>query len=100
MVSIKRQRSYRAAGRQNPCRRYHVDDDYALVRYHASGTRDNSFGFFGTVVTNIGIDGHRCRLLTLSTWLLQSDGKIVVAGRTIDPGDGGSVLDSARYQRR
>ena len=49
------------------------DDDFAVVRYNANGSLDTSFGTSGKVTTNI-TDDYAVSLV------LQTDGKIVVAG--------------------
>nr|WP_322710474.1 DUF4347 domain-containing protein [Nostoc sp. ChiSLP03a]MDZ8211571.1 DUF4347 domain-containing protein [Nostoc sp. ChiSLP03a] len=47
--------------------------DFALIRYNTDGSLDTSFGNGGKVITNFGEDfGHNV--------LLQSDGKIILAG--------------------
>ena len=50
-----------------------LDDDFAVVRYNTNGSLDTSFGTDGKVTTNI-TDDYAVSLV------LQSDGKIVVAG--------------------
>ena len=49
--------------------------DFALVRYHADGSLDASFGNLGMVTTPIGTSQDYARSVAV-----QSDGKIVVAG--------------------
>ena len=51
-------------------------DDYAVVRYNANGTLDNTFGSSGIVTTNIGNTDKGQAVV------IQNDGKIVVAGYT------------------
>jgi uncharacterized delta-60 repeat protein len=51
--------------------------DFVLARYNTNGTLDSSFGFEGTLITSIGAIGDY-----VSALQLQSDGKIVVAGRS------------------
>jgi uncharacterized delta-60 repeat protein len=55
------------------------NDDFALVRYNANGTRDESFGNGGKVLTEIStyIQGERARAVAI-----QADGKIIAAGQT------------------
>lgn len=52
-----------------------VDDDFALIRYNKDGTLDTTFDGDGIVTTHIGINYN----IAFSA-VLQSDGKIVVAG--------------------
>ncbi len=49
-------------------------NDFALVRYNADGSLDNSFGTSGLVTTDFGGDDGATSLI------VQSDGKILVAG--------------------
>jgi uncharacterized delta-60 repeat protein len=55
------------------------NDDFTLVRYNTNGTRDESFGNAGKVVTDITgyVQGERAKAVAI-----QADGKIVVAGET------------------
>ncbi len=55
--------------------------DIAVVRYNANGSPDNSFSGDGIVTTDIGGNNDEARALAI-----QSDGKIVVAGRSGSPG--------------
>ena len=50
--------------------------DFALVRYNANGSLDNSFGSGGKVITDIGHEDYAADVKVLS------DGKILVAGVT------------------
>ena len=52
-----------------------ADVDFALVRYNANGTLDNTFGTGGKVVTSFGPSTDRVQTLAI-----QADGKIVAAG--------------------
>ncbi len=52
------------------------DTSFALLRYNADGSVDPTFGNAGTVVTNIGSNDDQAYAIAL-----QSDGKIVAAGR-------------------
>lgn len=67
------------------------DYDIALVRYKADGSLDSTFGSNGAVITAVG-----------SGWdlsgsvVIQSDGKIVVAGQTLSAG-GDYNFVTARY---
>jgi uncharacterized delta-60 repeat protein len=51
--------------------------DFCLVRYNSNGTLDNSFGTNGIVITDVGSVSEFANSL-----VIQSDGKIVVAGHT------------------
>lgn len=68
-----------------------ADRDFAVVRYAVNGALDSSFGTGGIVITPIGSFGDCARSV-----VLQSDGKIVVAGST----SAGSFDDTAlaRYE--
>ena len=59
--------------------------DFAVARYNANGTLDTSFGVGGRVTTDLG------QTENASSVLVQSDGKIIVAGGTypIFPSSGG-----------
>jgi uncharacterized delta-60 repeat protein len=63
--------------------------DFALVRYNANGSLDTTFGQGGRVRTDFGYDDY-ARSVSL-----QADGKIVVAGRTLNGEEGDFAL--ARY---
>lgn len=52
------------------------DTSFALLRYNSDGSVDPTFGNGGTVTTNIGVDDDQAYAIAL-----QSDGKIVAAGR-------------------
>ena len=58
------------------------DEDIALARYHPDGRLDLSFDGDGIRTDDIGTSNERARAVAL-----QSDGKIVVAGYTDDPGN-------------
>lgn len=51
--------------------------DFCLIRYNSNGTLDNSFGTNGIVITDLGSVSEFANSL-----VIQSDGKIVVAGHT------------------
>jgi uncharacterized delta-60 repeat protein len=53
--------------------------DFALVRYNANGTLDTGFGTGGIVTTSIGSNNDYANALGI-----QSDGRIVVAGRSFN----------------
>ncbi len=54
-----------------------ANDDFALARYNANGSLDNTFGTNGKVITSIGTSADRAFSL-----VLQIDGKIIVAGES------------------
>jgi uncharacterized delta-60 repeat protein len=64
------------------------NNDFALVRYHANGTLDTSFGRGGKVTTTIGpggglsIGGPHAGGAVASALAIQKDGKLVAAGGT------------------
>ena len=55
------------------------NDDFAILRYNADGTRDFSFGTGGKVLTDISTyaQGERAKAIAI-----QTDGRIVAAGQT------------------
>jgi Domain of unknown function (DUF5122) beta-propeller len=61
---------------------------FALARYLSAGKLDSTFGSGGLVITSFGSN----TTAGVASTLLQSDGKIVVAGTA-----GGSVIEVARY---
>lgn len=62
------------------------DSDVALARYDSNGSLDATFGTGGIVMTSIGIDHDEAEAL-----VLQSDGKLVAAGKTFDPSVGTDI---------
>ncbi|MDP9387394.1 MAG: hypothetical protein M3Q48_05550, partial [Actinomycetota bacterium] len=68
------------------------DSDFAVVRYHAFGTVDDSFNAAGTATTSFfeGVDGARAHAVAV-----QPDGKIVAAGAARSSTDGFAL---ARYR--
>lgn len=58
-------------------------DDFALVRYNANGSIDNTFGANGIVTTSVGTGED-----ILWDILLQNDGKILASGYGISPVSG------------
>jgi len=56
-----------------------TDDDIALIRYNSNGSQDTSFGTDGKVTTAIGNSDDWA-----NSMLIQPDGKIVVAGGSIN----------------
>ncbi len=68
------------------------DNNFALVRYTANGSLDSTFDSDGIVTTNIGSLGYNDIVQAI---VLQSDGKIVVAGYS-DNGNN-SYFSVARY---
>jgi len=71
------------AGNNNP-----PAESFALARYVASGKLDSTFGTGGRVTTGFGSNANAF----ITSIVLQSDGKIVVAGT-----NGGTRLEVARY---
>jgi uncharacterized delta-60 repeat protein len=69
---------------------YMGDHDFALVRYNADGTLDNSFDTDGVVITAFGT-----YLSSAFSVTVQPDGKIVAAGEQLYPATGDFAL--ARY---
>ena len=53
------------------------NDDFAVVRFNTDGSLDTGFGLGGKVTTSIGLSNDEGKAL-----VLQSDGKIVVAGES------------------
>ncbi len=66
--------------------------DFALARFNADGTLDNSFDGNGKATTDIGTNSHDIAYAVA----LQSDGKIVVAGTT-NPGGNNTNFALVRY---
>ncbi|MFT3953748.1 MAG: delta-60 repeat domain-containing protein [Piscinibacter sp.] len=66
-----------------------TDLDFLLVRYHADGRLDTSFGQGGKVVTSFGTSTDRINAI-----LVQDDGKIVVGGES-DQGSTTTGIDFA-----
>lgn len=68
-----------------------ADLDFALARYHPDGSLDHSFGIGGKTTTDLGSTEY------VASVVLQTDGKIVVAGHSVIPF---TFLDFilARYQ--
>ena len=66
------------------------NNDFAVVRYNADGTLDTSFNGTGKVATDFGSGGDQANSV-----VLQSDGKIVVAGFSYNGSTYGFAL--ARY---
>lgn len=52
--------------------------DFELVRYNTDGTLDETFGEAGKVITDLGGSDQ------INSMLLQADGKILVAGRSVN----------------
>jgi uncharacterized delta-60 repeat protein len=66
--------------------------DFALSRYNANGSPDTAFGIDGVVVTNLS-SGDQDRL---NAMLIQSDGKVILAGFSNGPSS--SLFALARYR--
>jgi uncharacterized delta-60 repeat protein len=68
------------------------DLDFALARYNANGSLDNSFGTGGKVITDFsGSDDQAFAMV------LQTDGKLVIGGGAINPQTSESEFALARY---
>ena len=65
--------------------------NFALVRYNADGTLDKSFGSGGKTVSDLEVNDED----VAKSVSIQPDGKIVVAGRTYEPGNPTEIV--ARY---
>ncbi|RME39366.1 MAG: hypothetical protein D6794_03965 [Deltaproteobacteria bacterium] len=73
-------------------------DDFALARYNPDGTLDATFGIGGIVTLNFGVDRYGAGIRdTLVDMALQPDGRIVLAGKTVDPVNYDMELALARY---
>ena len=59
-------------------KRFGVDINFAVVRYNANGSLDNSFGSFGKVVTDFGGGFDDCFGMAI-----QTDGKIILTGSAV-----------------
>jgi len=68
--------------------------DFALARYNANGSLDDTFGVAGLVLTDLSGNGTD---QAASALVLQPDGKIVVVGTSSFP-DGPSDFALARYE--
>lgn len=68
------------------------DHDFALARYNSNGTLDNTFGTGGKVITAIGGDTDNCGSVAI-----QSDGKIVLGGSSLDVNTFKSTFALVRY---
>ena len=66
--------------------------DFAIARYNPDGTLDNTFDGDGKVTTSIGTADDICYAVAL-----QSDGKIVAAGRTGNAGGSDNDFALVRY---
>ena len=68
--------------------------DFALARYNSDGSLDTTFSDDGMVTTAIGsLDDYGYSVA------VQADGKILVAGHSIQNGSGGSEFALVRYNR-
>ncbi|MEJ2617302.1 MAG: T9SS type A sorting domain-containing protein, partial [Ignavibacteriaceae bacterium] len=59
------------------------DYDFALARYNAEGTLDNTFGIDGIVTTKVSSNNNDEAI----SGVIQSDGKFIAAGHSNDEGD-------------
>ncbi len=58
------------------------DNDFAVVRYNSNGSLDNTFGTNGIVITSVGDSSDYATSIAI-----QSDGKIIAAGRSYNGSD-------------
>jgi len=58
-------------------------EDFALVRYNADGTLDDTFGAGGKVITDFGLVQQGFSYAFANSLAVQLDGKIVVAGQAL-----------------
>jgi uncharacterized delta-60 repeat protein len=65
--------------------------DFALVRYNPDGSLDTSFDSDGKVTTDFGVSDYG------KSVTLQADGKILVAGNTMNYGSAPDTFSLARY---
>jgi uncharacterized delta-60 repeat protein len=70
-----------------------VQESFAVVRYNANGSLDTGFGT-GGITTTTTYPGYKS---TAKSMVLQSDGKIVVAGYDMPPDDSTSDMAVVRY---
>jgi uncharacterized delta-60 repeat protein len=70
-----------------------TDDDFALARYNTDGSLDTSFGTDGKLTTAIGA-GHD----DANAIAIQSDGKIVAAGYSLNGNSGNFDFALVRYK--
>lgn len=66
--------------------------DYVIAKYLSDGTLDNTFGNNGIAITEFGIGYSQIKRMAL-----QSDGKIIAAGRGDEDGDFTSFAQVARF---
>ncbi len=74
---------------------FNTDFDFAVVRYNADGSLDNSFGGGGTVLTGFSTGEDEFALAAV----LQPDGKIVAGGYARTPGGVSSNFALVRYNQ-
>jgi uncharacterized delta-60 repeat protein len=67
-------------------------DGFALARYHRAGNLDRTFGGDGRVITSVG-NGEEAA----TSVAIQADGKIVAAGYTDVPHEGGDTYGPGRF---
>jgi uncharacterized delta-60 repeat protein len=66
------------------------DNEWVVARYTANGNLDKTFGKSGIVQTNIGPGADGAGALGIEPW----DGKIVVVGKSQQPGTDGRIVDN------
>ncbi|PYE53229.1 delta-60 repeat domain-containing protein, partial [Deinococcus yavapaiensis] len=58
-------------------------EDFTLVRFNSDGTLDSTFGSAGVVTTNFDFSGSSFSSDVATSLVLQPDGKLIAAGRTV-----------------
>ena len=90
-VSIQSNGKVVAAGYSNP----YVCNDFAILRYNTDGKLDKTFGGYGFVTTSIGAASTYNHAYSSA---IQDDGKIVIAGCSINLLNNFCVFTLARYK--
>ena len=70
--------------------------DFVLIRYNAEGTLDNTFGVAGKVTTDIRNCQYNCSDRGRAV-IIQSDGKILLAGQSLNGGNTDYDFAMLRY---
>jgi uncharacterized delta-60 repeat protein len=88
-ITIQTDQKIIVAGRSSIMDYY--DYNFALVRFNADGSLDNSFGNSGTIITNLGPFSEAYSVV------IQNDDKILVSGTAVDPTSYKYCFAAARY---